>query len=219
MIRENLRYSTSSRVKPGRESTVVRQGLRNGAAGSAARDRPSPWPCPISPGCGTSTSRPIRWSPTIASRDPIPTTLREQLRQLGLAHTAAELDDLIARATQKRWSPVVLLETVAQARARGPHPPPGGTPAARRPASAASARWRTGTGTGRNRSIRPTVERVLTLDFVTQRENAILVAAHFANASCAVALIDRLTHHAEIVSIERESYRKREAERSHKSRR
>jgi DNA replication protein DnaC len=41
----------------------------------------------------------------------------------------------------------------------------------------------------------------------------------FPNASCAVALIDRLTHHAEIISIEGESYRKREAERSQKSRR
>ena len=35
----------------------------------------------------------------------------------------------------------------------------------------------------------------------------------FPNASCAVALIDRLTHHAEIITIEGESYRKREAER------
>ena len=41
----------------------------------------------------------------------------------------------------------------------------------------------------------------------------------FPNASCAVALIDRLTHHAEIVAIEGESYRKREAERSQKSKR
>ena len=41
----------------------------------------------------------------------------------------------------------------------------------------------------------------------------------FPNASCAVALIDRLTHHAEIVSIEGESYRKREAERSQKAKR
>ena len=32
------------------------------------------------------------------------------------------------------------------------------------------------------------------------------------NAACAVALIDRLTHHAEIISIDGESYRKREAE-------
>ena len=41
----------------------------------------------------------------------------------------------------------------------------------------------------------------------------------FPNASCAVALIDRLTHHAEIIAIEGESYRKREAERTQKSRR
>ena len=38
----------------------------------------------------------------------------------------------------------------------------------------------------------------------------------FPNASCAVALIDRLTHHAEIISIEGESYRKREAEQAQK---
>jgi hypothetical protein len=48
-------------------------------------------------------------------------------------------------------------------------------------------------------------------------------AAHwdtvFPNAACAVALIDRLTHHAEIVPIEGESCRKREAELTQKKRR
>ena len=39
---------------------------------------------------------------------------------------------------------------------------------------------------------------------------------HGPNAACAVALIDRLTHHAEILSIEGESYRKREAEQTQK---
>ena len=34
--------------------------------------------------------------------------------------------------------------------------------------------------------------------------------------ACAVALIDRLTHHAEIVAIDGESYRKREAEQAQK---
>ena len=34
----------------------------------------------------------------------------------------------------------------------------------------------------------------------------------FPNASCAVALIDRLTHHAEVLPIEGRSYRRREAE-------
>jgi DNA replication protein DnaC len=41
----------------------------------------------------------------------------------------------------------------------------------------------------------------------------------FPNAACAVALIDRLTHHAEIIPIEGESYRKREAELTQKKRR
>ncbi len=33
----------------------------------------------------------------------------------------------------------------------------------------------------------------------------------FPNAACTTALIDRLAHHSEIISIEGESYRKREA--------
>lgn len=41
----------------------------------------------------------------------------------------------------------------------------------------------------------------------------------FPNASCAVALIDRLTHHAEIIPIEGDSYRRRDAERAQKRRR
>ena len=34
----------------------------------------------------------------------------------------------------------------------------------------------------------------------------------FPNATCATALIDRLVHHAEIIAIEGDSYRKREAQ-------
>lgn len=41
----------------------------------------------------------------------------------------------------------------------------------------------------------------------------------FPNAACATALIDRLTHRAEIVSIQGESYRKREAQQTQKERR
>lgn len=41
----------------------------------------------------------------------------------------------------------------------------------------------------------------------------------FPNVACAVALIDRLTHHAEILAIKGESYRKREAEQARKERR
>jgi DNA replication protein DnaC len=41
----------------------------------------------------------------------------------------------------------------------------------------------------------------------------------FPNAGCAVALIDRLTHHAEIVALEGDSYRRRDAEQQQKQRR
>ena len=51
----------------------------------------------------------------MTSPDPIPTSLSDQLRQLGLLHTASELNDFIARATQKRCSPVVQLERLVQA--------------------------------------------------------------------------------------------------------
>jgi DNA replication protein DnaC len=251
------------------------------------------------------------------SLDPIPTTLSDQLRQLGLVHTADALNDLIAGATQKRWSPTVLLERLAQAEltarlhqrverrlkdARLGHYKP-----------LADFEW-----SWPSQLHRPTVDRVFTLDFLAQRENVIIVAPHglgktmlaknlvhqailaghsarlmtaadlildltsqdtaralqrrlrtylrpsllaidevgylaydahaadllfqvvsrryeqkslvittnlpfkqwdtvFPNAACAVALIDRLTHHAEIITIEGESYRKREAERAQKA--
>jgi DNA replication protein DnaC len=41
----------------------------------------------------------------------------------------------------------------------------------------------------------------------------------FPGASCVTALIDRLTHHAEVCLIEGESYRRREAEEKHNARR
>jgi len=40
--------------------------------------------------------------------------LARRLRDLGLRATGAELDDLVARATKERWSPVQLLEHVAE---------------------------------------------------------------------------------------------------------
>ena len=251
--------------------------------------------------------------------DPIPTTLSDHLRQLGLPQTAADLNDLIARATQKRWSPAVLLDTVVRAEldARARQRVERRLKEARigRFKAMADFEW-----TWPKQIHRPSVERVLTLDFVTKRENTILVAAQglgktmlaknllhqavlaghsarfitasdlildltaqetaralerrlrayarpsllcvdeigylsydahaadllfqvvsrryeqksivlttnlafkdwstiFPNASCAVALIDRLTHHAEIITIDGESYRKREAELAQKARR
>ena len=255
----------------------------------------------------------------MSSLDPIPTTLSDHLRQLGLVHTATELNDLVARATQKRWSPVVLLEHLAQAEleARMRHRVERRLRDARLGRFKPMADWE---WDWPKQIHRPTVERVFTLDFLAKRENVVLVAAHglgktmlaknlvhqailaghsarfltasdlildltsqetaralqrrlrtyvrpsllavdeigyltydahaadllfqvvsrryeaksiifttnlpfkqwdtvFPNASCAVALIDRLTHHAEIIAIDGESYRKREAERSQKSRR
>ena len=255
----------------------------------------------------------------MTSPDPIPTTLSDQLRLLGLAHTATELNDLVAQATQKRWSPVILLEHLVRAEldARTRQRVERRLKDARLGRFKPMADWE---WAWPKQIHRPTVERVLTLDFLTKRENVIFVAAHglgktmlaknlvhqailaghsarflsasdlvldltsqetaralqrrlrtylrpsvlaideigylaydahaadllfqvvsrryeqksiilttnlsfkqwdtiFPNASCAVALIDRLTHHAEIIAIEGESYRKREAERTQKSRR
>lgn len=252
----------------------------------------------------------------MTSPDPIPTTLSDHLRQLGLLHTASELNDFIARATQKRWSPVVQLERLVQAEleARLRQRVERRLRDARLGRFKLMADWEWEWPKGIHR---PTVERVLTLDFLTQRENVIVVAPHglgktmiaknlvheailaghsarfltaadlildltrqetaralqhrlrsylrpsllaidevgylaydahaadllfqvvsrryeqksivittnlpfkhwdtvFPNAACAVALIDRLTHHAEIVSIDGESYRKREAEQAQK---
>jgi DNA replication protein DnaC len=252
----------------------------------------------------------------MSSPDPIPTTLSDQLQQLGLIHTASELNDFIARATQKRWSPVVQLERLVQAEleARLRYRVERRLRDARLGRFKPMADWEWAWPKAIHRS---TVDRVLSLDFLAQRENVIVVAPHglgktmiaknlvheailaghsarfltaadlildltrqetaralqhrlrsylrpsllaidevgylaydahaadllfqvvsrryeqksivittnlpfkqwdtvFPNAACAVALIDRLTHHAEIISIEGESYRKREAEQAQK---
>lgn len=44
--------------------------------------------------------------------------LTDALRAIGLAHTATGLDDLVALATKRRWSPIQLLEHVADAELR-----------------------------------------------------------------------------------------------------
>ena len=112
----------------------------------------------------------------MTSLDPIPTTLPEQLRQLGLTQTATDLNDLIARATQKRWSPVVLLDAVVHAEldARARQRVERRLKEARvgRFKSMADFEW-----DWPKQIHRPSVERVLTLEFVTKRENAILLAA------------------------------------------
>ena len=243
-----------------------------------------------------------------------PTTLATDLRRLGLNRTADDLNDRIADATRKRWSPTVLLEHLVAAELEDRQ---------RRSVERRLTRARL----GRFKPLadwdwdwptaleRPVLERILSLDFLARGENVILVGAQglgktmlakniahqavlaghsalftttaadlllldlngqetaralerrlrhytrpalllidelgylaydaraadllfqlvsrryehrsllittnlpfkhwdtvFPNASCAVALIDRLTHHVEILLIEGRSYRRREAE-------
>jgi DNA replication protein DnaC len=113
----------------------------------------------------------------MSSLDAIPTTLRDQLRQLGLVHTAAELDDFIAQATQKRWSPIVQLEHLVQAELEARLQ----QRVARRLNDARLGRFKVMADFEWNWPThihRPTVERVLSLDFLAERENVIVVASH-----------------------------------------
>ena len=111
------------------------------------------------------------------SPDPIPTTLSDHLRQLGLVHTATDLNDLVARATQKRWSPVVLLEHLAKAEldARLQYRVERRLRDARLGRFKPIADWE---WDWPKQIHRPTVDRVLALDFLEKKENVILVAAH-----------------------------------------
>ncbi|MCW5837151.1 MAG: IS21-like element helper ATPase IstB [Labilithrix sp.] len=45
-------------------------------------------------------------------------SLVESLKAIGLAYTASQLDDLVALATKRRWSPTQLLEYIVDAEAR-----------------------------------------------------------------------------------------------------
>jgi DNA replication protein DnaC len=239
------------------------------------------------------------------------TSLNDRLVTIGLRHTAGQLDDLVAMATRKRWSPTQILEHVAEIEDHE---------RAQRSLERRLARSRI----GRFKAIadfdwawpskidRDAVESALRLDFLKENRNVVLVApqglgktmiaqniAHeavlkghsvlfltaaqllldlagkdsaraldarfryysgaslvvvdelgylsydnrnadllfqvvsrryekrslvlttnlafsawptiFPNATCATALIDRVIHHAEVIAIEGESYRLREA--------
>ena len=45
-------------------------------------------------------------------------TLADALQSLGLRHTATHLDDIVALATKRRWSPTQLLEHLAELQER-----------------------------------------------------------------------------------------------------
>ncbi len=245
--------------------------------------------------------------------------LSEQLAAIGLRYTAAQLDDTIALATRKRWTPVQLLEYLAETEKND---------RTRRSLEGRLARSRIGRfkpmadfDWAWPKSVdRAAVERVLTLAFLERAENVILVAAQglgktmiaknvahqavlqgasvrcvtaadllldlggqettralerrlrayvkprlvvidelgylaydnraadllfqiisrryergsllvttnlafkdwgtvFPNPACVTAILDRLTHHAEILTLTGESYRRREAEATQRTRR
>jgi len=242
--------------------------------------------------------------------------LADALQGLGLRHTAAHLDDVVALATKRRWSLTQCLEHLVEAEQQD---------RARRSLERRLARARIGRFTPMSdfdwawptRIDRPAIEAALRLDFLAEARNLVLVAsqglgktmiaqniAHqavlaghhvlfttaaqllldlgsqdstrglarrlnhysqrgllvideigylsydaraadllfqvvsrryerhslaittnlafsdwptiFPNAACATALIDRLVHHAEILSIEGDSYRRRVAQTTRK---
>ena len=102
--------------------------------------------------------------------------LTDHLAALGLRHTAAHLDDLVALATKRRWSPIQLLEHLAELEQQE---------RARRSLERRLLRSRIGRFTPMSdfdwhwpkRVERATIEAVLRLDFLTEARNIVLVAA------------------------------------------
>ncbi len=102
--------------------------------------------------------------------------LAERLKTLGLHHTAAHLDDLVAQATKRRWSPTQLLEHLAETEQQE---------RTRRSLERRLARSRIGRFTPMSdfdwawptRIDRPAVEAALRLEFLAEARNLVLVAA------------------------------------------
>ena len=102
--------------------------------------------------------------------------LAEQLAALGLRDTAAQLDDVVALATKRRWSPTQLLEHLVQSEQQE---------RTRRSLERRLARSRLGRFTPMSdfdwawpkRIERAAVEATLRLDFLTDAWNVALVAA------------------------------------------
>ena len=115
-------------------------------------------------------------SPSDATKNPNP-NLREQLERISLATVAAQLDDMLAHAARLRWSPRQLLEHLAQIEvAERAH-----RSLERRLRAAeikkfkpmADFEWSWPT-----RIERDVIERALTLDFLAEARNLVLVGAN-----------------------------------------
>ena len=107
---------------------------------------------------------------------PVPTTLMNDLRRLGLLRTAEDLNDILARATRLRWSPTVLLEHIvtAELEERRRRSIERRLTAARLGRFKPIADWDWDWPTALDR---PALERVLALDFLDRAENVLLVGA------------------------------------------
>lgn len=111
------------------------------------------------------------------------TELATQLTNIGLRVTAQGLDDLIARATTQRWSPHALLEQIAavetadksrrslERRLRAAHL------GRFKPISDFDWSWP-------KKIDRPMIERALTLDFIPEARNLILLGANGLGRPC-----------------------------------
>jgi len=100
--------------------------------------------------------------------------LAAQMEQIGLRALAANLDDFLALATRSHWSPLMLLEQMAQAEQRiatgeawnGACVPPG---------SRALSPWADYEWKWPTKIERDIIERALTLDFLDEARNLVLV--------------------------------------------
>jgi len=114
--------------------------------------------------------------PTDETRNPNH-SLREHMERIGLRAVAAQMDDMLAHATQQRWSPRQLLEQVAQIevaeRAHRSLERRLRTAEIRRFKLMADFDWAWPT-----RIERDVVERALTLDFLSEARNLVLVGAN-----------------------------------------
>jgi DNA replication protein DnaC len=115
-------------------------------------------------------------SPNDATKNPNP-DLRDQLERIGLTAVAAQLNDMLANATRQRWSPRQLLEQLAQIEvAERAH-----RSLERRLRAAeikkfkpmADFEW-----TWPTRIERDVIERALSLDFLAEARNLVLVGAN-----------------------------------------
>jgi DNA replication protein DnaC len=111
------------------------------------------------------------------SRIPTTNDLTSQLAALGLSSTAESLDDFIARATKSRWSPQTMLEELATAELRER----GRRSLERRVQLSRIGRFKPLADFDWNwpkKIDRDMIQRALTLEFITENRNLILLGSN-----------------------------------------